>query len=582
MVNITEEFKQALLSDDSQRRIQIVVENETGKPNIPNITPTDIYEQEFTLSESLCSQENLRLGICEASYIEFKIHSRAEDFKGRWLVPYLYVDGMTYTDGLKLGRFKVSEVDVEHKIGFTFKTITAYDPLADLEINAKDWYDRYMYGYNVEDFYLFLGQFDYSRQIYSAYSNIAKRFGIQNDLDIISKTQIGSTFSYYGDDVIEGKDILLTTANCKIQLCSKEIAINDIYDAYCVEWDSRFHGATATPSLQDSWNEYAEVDSLFRGVCDSGLMIKFLDSSDNVLGTCLIDNGDYFLVPTGTVKLEIKDYAWATLYNTALQSLIVENLNYDLKVYGLMLNSKPKDIANAGRTLPYFKFAFRTPSVTDILEVDSGITARDVLSSILEMTGCMFRLDRNGIPSFKYNQRGTLFPSLTIYPSTSLYPIGDGGSSMEQLPMAKYISCISEDYEVQSYGRIQVVSQDTSNEKTIRWEYVGVEDSPSAYVIEENIFLCNKDMKFDLGATGNLVDEILFDMYEKVSNFEYTPHETKAVGLPWLECGDRIVVVTPVGSFESFIFNRRLTGIIALRDTLEATGNEYTPKVTYY
>ncbi len=575
MVNITEEFKQALLADASQRRLQIEVEG------LPNILPTEICKEESNLKESLCSQVNLRLGICEASQFTFKIFGRNDDFVGKWIVPYLYIDGMDYDDGLKLGLFKISKVEKENKLGVDFRKITAYDALADLNINAKDWYDRYMYGYNVEDFYLFLGQFDYSRQIYSTYSNIAKRFGIQNDLDIISKTQIGSTFSYYGDDVIEGKDILLATANCKIQLCSKEIAISDTYDAYCVEWESRFHGATATPSLQDSWDEYAEVDSLFRGVCDSGLMIKFLDSSDDVLGTCLVDNGDYFLVPAGTVKLELKDYAWATLYNTALQSLIVENLNYDIKVYGLMLNSKPKDIANAGRTLPYFKFAFRTPSVEDILGVDSRITARDVLSSILEMTGCMFRIDRNGIPSFKYNQRGTLFPSLTIYPSTSLYPIGDGGSSMEQLPMAKYISCISEDYEVQKYGRIQVVSQDTSNEKTIRWEYVGVEDSPSAYVIEDNIFLCNKDMKFDLGATGNLVDDILFDMYEKVSNFEYTPHETKSVGLPWLECGDRISIVTDAGNFDSFIFSRNLKGILNLKDTLKATGDEFTPKIDY-
>ena len=48
------------------------------------------------------------------------------------------------------------------------------------------------------------------------------------------------------------------------------------------------------------------------------------------------------------------------------------------------------------------------------------------------------------------------------------------------------------------------------------------------------------------------------------------------VGLPWIETGDRIVVMTQTGGFESFIFERHLKGIQALKDEFESKGEEYT------
>ena len=72
------------------------------------------------------------------------------------------------------------------------------------------------------------------------------------------------------------------------------------------------------------------------------------------------------------------------------------------------------------------------------------------------------------------------------------------------------------------------------------------------------------------------------NLYSKITNLTYTPNVTRAVGLPWLEAGDRIGIMTSGGGFESFIFRRTMNGIQVLRDTLESYGEEVEKSVDAY
>ena len=63
-------------------------------------------------------------------------------------------------------------------------------------------------------------------------------------------------------------------------------------------------------------------------------------------------------------------------------------------------------------------------------------------------------------------------------------------------------------------------------------------------------------------------------MAEKISHIKYTPCSVTAKGLPWIEAGDTIDVLTKKGGFESIILRRTLSGIQGLVDDIEAKGKE--------
>ena len=54
-----------------------------------------------------------------------------------------------------------------------------------------------------------------------------------------------------------------------------------------------------------------------------------------------------------------------------------------------------------------------------------------------------------------------------------------------------------------------------------------------------------------------------------IKNKYYRPHNMIVTGLPYLEVGDSILINTRDDVIESFIFTRTLSGIQALKDSLE-------------
>ena len=78
------------------------------------------------------------------------------------------------------------------------------------------------------------------------------------------------------------------------------------------------------------------------------------------------------------------------------------------------------------------------------------------------------------------------------------------------------------------------------------------------------------------------LNDTLEIMYNNISNMNYTPNVTQAIGLPWVECGDRMGLLTTDGGFETFIYRRKLKGIQTLFDTYESNGDEYNDAIKNY
>ena len=115
--------------------------------------------------------------------------------------------------------------------------------------------------------------------------------------------------------------------------------------------------------------------------------------------------------------------------------------------------------------------------------------------------------------------------------------------------------------------------------------YVGDANYDSTYMMDDNVFFCNSAVKFNYrnNVDGQAVtpydvfpelNSILGRMYNRISGIGYTPHDTTLVGMPWVETGDRVTLMTNKDAFESFVFRRTLKGIQALKDTYEAHGDD--------
>lgn len=126
------EYKDLFLQDSVEKQITISYDNTT-------ITNEDLFNQEMTLEESLCSENQLRFGCCEASMVSFKVANIFSPMISKTLDIKTVLEGHTSTP-FSYGRYKVQSdkptADRE------WREIVAYDAMHDI-INAdvSDWYN---------------------------------------------------------------------------------------------------------------------------------------------------------------------------------------------------------------------------------------------------------------------------------------------------------------------------------------------------------------------------------------------------------------------------------------------------------
>lgn len=105
-----------------------------------NITNVELHKEQFELTESLCSENELTFGCCEASCIKFTVSNIFLPMKSKWITVKTVLDNNTSKPFL-WGRYKVfSDTPTADR---TCRDIVAYDVLYDI-INADvvNWYNK--------------------------------------------------------------------------------------------------------------------------------------------------------------------------------------------------------------------------------------------------------------------------------------------------------------------------------------------------------------------------------------------------------------------------------------------------------
>lgn len=178
---------------------QIIIETQDG---LTKITNTELHSQQFELTESLCSENELKFGCCEASCVKFKISNIFTSMAGKWIRITMILDGNA-DNPFQIGMYKVySDVPTADR---RCRDVVAYDIMYDiLNTDVTEWYnDLFQAGNTTVSMRIF-------REKLAEYLGInMEEFELVNDDMIVSKTIEPSE--------ITGKDVL--TAICEINGC---------------------------------------------------------------------------------------------------------------------------------------------------------------------------------------------------------------------------------------------------------------------------------------------------------------------------------------------------------------------------
>lgn len=481
-----------------------------------------------------------------------------------------------YSDPIPLGVYHVTDLKLEHTQNLIKQKVTAYDNIVKLEQNAANWYTQYMFGISFDEYYSQTDRVQFARQIYATYFNFMDAVGIESrgtETQVASYTENDMTVDtdYYTTWNPEEEGSPYEAQYRRLAFYKVNIPDVDASKMYVIYTTNKNNMTNEQMLASDTYvtNQYkAKVDELGRGITTGSILVEVLNSNNVAIRSYCLDSGDYFTLPSGADSFNIYIRAGLVNYYGDVSDISGHEMFGTMKVYS---TDKTANLVNKAERLVYYNMG-----TGDIYPTDSSITGRDVIRSVLELCGCFFRLDRyNGLPEFVYCTKGGLYPRNDLYPADDLYP----RSGTDQiLPNGRYMSVIQDNYSVKDFGCIQIVIDRRSNEtkSVCEYQYPLNPKTQNAYVIKDNIFLCAEEAMYDVGMS---LDDIFGPMYLQISNMGYVPNVTEALGMPWIECGDRIGILTFSSGFESFVFRRTLKGIQLLIDTYESTGDEYTEAV---
>lgn len=187
------------------------------------------------------------------------------------------------------------------------------------------------------------------------------------------------------------------------------------------------------------------------------------------------------------------------------------------------------------------------------------LSGRDVARAICELNACFGHINRDG--KFDYivlSGVTELYPSNDLYPSNEVFPLGNASATL--VKRSHYISCQYEDFKT---GWIEAV--EVRPEEESAGAIVG-DEAGNVYTVYGNFLLYGK-------STSEL-STIAQNILNATEIIQYRPAKVSAVGNPTICVGDGIRLNTKHEIVNTYVLQRTLSGIQALKDTYMAEGTE--------
>lgn len=193
--------------------------------------------------------------------------------------------------------------------------------------------------------------------------------------------------------------------------------------------------------------------------------------------------------------------------------------------------------------------------------IDPGeLPGKTVIEAICEINGCFGHITRAGKLRYVVLEQMIegLYPADDLYPSDDLYPADPMGTS--EVSKSMYLSCQYEDFICQHIDKLQIRQEEND---------IGAISGTgnNGYIIEDNFLVYGKSA----AELQTIADNVL----SVIGVVWYRPAQVEARGNPCLEVGDGVLLHTTREDVYTYILQRTLKGIQALRDSYTAEGEEY-------
>lgn len=200
--------------------------------------------------------------------------------------------------------------------------------------------------------------------------------------------------------------------------------------------------------------------------------------------------------------------------------------------------------------------------ITKELDSSNGINGLSLMKQICEISGVFGRMDRYGKLDYLSLESSMLLPADDLFPANDLYPSAGSGDSENSFNISTslmYEHPLVEDFFTSNIDGVIIVDSEGAQVLT---EY-----NQNPYYVQDNFVI--------MGQTHETITALANALLSKISSISYRPiNSSKIKGQPYVECGDFISGEVNGYGFETYVFQRDLTGIKALRDAYICKGKE--------
>ena len=251
-------------------------------------------------------------------------------------------------------------------------------------------------------------------------------------------------------------------------------------------------------------------------------------------------------------------YLWETV-----AGVVVDDLTKNIALKKLVEKSGAFD---------NYTLTFNTQKIGSYYILESLPTDFDnveYLNALLEIKGNLGIIDRhNGFNMLDIKQQFGLLPETDLYPDTELFPEGVTGG---KLFPKDYQTCWYEDEYSKPYGVVQCTYKDSNNADNFYIYYLTGydEDTPTdeykVYDLSDNKIITD-------GVWTQLqIQAICERIANNIEGVTYMPVDFVGRGLPYVEAGDTFEILTKSNdSITTIVLNHTITGEMTLTDSYKS------------
>jgi hypothetical protein len=598
MLNVPEEIKELLHQDSCQKNIRIHFPGQERS----DICNDMIVMDSVSFTESLCSQNTLKFGLCEYPVFECEVVGVGNITGARIIVSCeIYCDQtitgavwrsdlMAYVYPIPYGTFTVQSA--KRQADMIHRKIVAYGGtsfLADVDPTIARKTTNYSWSVPIGTT---ASVPDYTFNIFATSIINAGITGGLSNASYSSVTPstytISTGYRYYFWKWDYESSHGYSYAEIRIKCKGVYDNNDDVNSLYYATRDPSYKTMTevvadlkaqmrANPmfSMTD-----AKIDECFEKFTKSS---SYFDYPEKIIGlgrtyySIAMANGQYVYpyqyINTDTsilcmVPYEIDVYcAYRNQMGQTTTRTYTSSFADDTKIelYSVDISNYPQN------TMSYPRVVIKTDSNTKRYNVTEEIDYYKLTKDMAELNGVFFNVTRgDSVKLLNIKQQFGLLPEENLYPDTDLYPGSPTGGKI--LP-EDYQTCWYDDYYIKPYGAISCPYINTDNEPCGFTYYLNVSDEIEE--LEDGTFKTYEISDNSIINTSKWTQEQIQAICETIAaNIEgvtYMPVEFTGRGLPYVEAGDTFEILTASNdSITTIVLNRTLSGEQVLTDSYKS------------